>query len=521
MFAASRAVVFPRSAPIKRRPRNPCRVRRRCLDIRPVKPELMWRPLEFSLAVQFLHRTLILFVSQGIDGVDAAGFDGGLDAEDHAHGDGDTEGDDDGGGGDDGFPFGGAGDEPGEEEAEGNTQESTADGDEDGFGEELADDIEAASADGAADADFAGAFHDGGEDDVHDADAADEEGNGGDGDHDVGKDGLGALLLGEEGGGDGDAEILHPMVSGVEDGGDDLGGFDAIGVGAEAEVDAVEVVFHAAALVPETVLEGVEGDVDDVVDVEHGWAVVLGAGHDLFAEDADDFHPGIVDLDELADGGSVAEEVDFGAFTEDADGGARGVVGLIEELAFGEVEAVDDGVGGLDAIEFGDIAGGFGEDAGGVKGFAGGEGFEGFDVGFEDADVAVGEAWGGAAALLEFLLAGGGAGFDEDVADAELLDEAEGFLAGAGTDGEHADDAADAEDDTEGGEQGTGLLGAEVGAGRADVGEKDHWGPPGGEKAAALRAAGKLKHAPPLRRRKTRAIGRGPSWRRSVERSEE
>ena len=148
-------------------------------------------------------------------------------------------------------------------------------------------------------------------------------------------------------------------------------------------------------------------------------------------QDADHFQPGIVDLDELADGGAVAEEVDLGAFAEDADGGAGGVVGLVEELAFGEVQAVDDAVGGLDAVEFGDVAGGLGQDARGMQGAAGGEGFEGFDVGFEDADVAVGESGGGAAALLEFLLAGGGAGFDEDVADAELLDEAEGFLAGA------------------------------------------------------------------------------------------
>ena len=135
---------------------------------------------------------------------------------------------------------------------------------------------------------------------------------------------------------------------------------------------------------------------------------------------------------------------------------------------------MDDGVGGLDAVELGDVAGGLGEDARGVQGAAGGEGLEGFDVGFEDADVAGGEAGGGAAALLEFLLAGGGAGFDEDVADAKLLDEAEGFLAGAGADGEHADDAADAEDDAEGGEQGAGLLGAQVGDGLAEVGEKDH-----------------------------------------------
>src|SRR5450759_665234 len=119
-----------------------------------------------------------LFVSQGIDGVDAAGLDGGGDDEDHSDGDRDAEGDDHGGGGDDGFPLGGAGDEPGEEEAEGNAQESAADGDEDGLGEKLADDNEPATADGAADADFEGTFHDGGEDDVNDADAAKEEGEG-------------------------------------------------------------------------------------------------------------------------------------------------------------------------------------------------------------------------------------------------------------------------------------------------------------------------------------------------------
>ena len=85
-----------------------------------------------------------------------------------------------------------------------------------------------------------------------------------------------------------------------------------------------------------------------------------------------------------------------------------GVVGGVEELDFGEVEAVNDAVGGLDAIEFGDIAGGLGKDAGGVQGFAGGEGLQGFDVGFEDTDIAVGETWGRAAALLELLLAGGG-----------------------------------------------------------------------------------------------------------------
>ena len=42
-----------------------------------------------------------------------------------------------------------------------------------GLDEELGDDVQAGGAQGAADADFAGAFGDGGEHDVHDADAAD------------------------------------------------------------------------------------------------------------------------------------------------------------------------------------------------------------------------------------------------------------------------------------------------------------------------------------------------------------
>src|ERR1035441_1711043 len=82
-----------------------------------------------------------LLVSQGVDGVDAAGRDGGGDAEDDADGDRDAESDHHGGGSDDRLPFGGAGDQPGEEESEGNAQETAADGDEDGFGEELANDI--------------------------------------------------------------------------------------------------------------------------------------------------------------------------------------------------------------------------------------------------------------------------------------------------------------------------------------------------------------------------------------------
>src|ERR1019366_4204348 len=131
------------------------------------------------------------------------------------------------------------------------------------------------------------------------------------------------------------------------------------------------------------------------------------------------------------------------------------------------------------------------------------------------------ETWGRAAALLEFLLAGGGAGIDQDVADAELFNEAEGFLAGAGADGEHADDTADAEDDAEGSEESAGLLGAQVGDGLAEVGEEDHRELAGGvpfgsacptfEKRITKELTDDEKRSSVPRM--VRVIGRGPSWR--------
>ncbi len=110
--------------------------------------------------------------------------------------------------------------------------------------EELADDVETAGSDGAANADFARALHDGGEHDVHDADTTDQERDGRDGHHYIGEDCLGALLLRQERGGNGDGEILDVVVGGIEDGGHDLGNFDAVGVRTKADFDAIEIIFH-------------------------------------------------------------------------------------------------------------------------------------------------------------------------------------------------------------------------------------------------------------------------------------
>ena len=144
-------------------------------------------------------------------------------------------------------------------------------------------------------------------------------------------------------------EILDVVVSGIQNGRDNLCDFDAVGIGFEAKLDAVEIVLEVVGLVPVAVLERVERDIDDVVDILHGSARTLGTGHDLFLQYADDLQPGVVHFDEFAESGIVAKQVDLGAFAEHADGGASGVVGFVEEAAFGQMQTMDDGVCGAHA----------------------------------------------------------------------------------------------------------------------------------------------------------------------------
>jgi hypothetical protein len=132
---------------------------------------------------------------------------------------------------------------------------------------------------------------------------------------------------------------------------------------------------------------------------------------------------------------------------------------------------VDRRVGGIDSVQLRDIVSGLGQHAGGMHGAAGGELVQVFDIGFQDADIAIGKAGRSPAPLLQLGLAGGGTRLDEKIANAQLLDEAQRFLLRAGPDGEHADHRADAEHDTERGQQRARLLRAQVVHGLPHVGE--------------------------------------------------
>ena len=129
-------------------------------------------PFSARSAVGGLRKRRRLFVPEGFYGVEVRGADGRVEAEDdayrHAYAEGEDkrpEGDDGGHSGEERYDLGG-------EDAYGDADEAADGREDDGLDEELADYLRAAGAYGSADADLAGAFGDGGEHDVHDADAA-------------------------------------------------------------------------------------------------------------------------------------------------------------------------------------------------------------------------------------------------------------------------------------------------------------------------------------------------------------
>src|SRR4051812_48225923 len=90
------------------------------------------------------------------------------------------------------------------------------------------------------------------------------------------------------------------------------------------------------------------------------------------------------------------------------------------------------------------------------------EHLDGVDVRAEDADVAVVQSLRGLTAFEKLVAIHSLTGVDQDVADAELLDETQRLLARAGADGEHPDDRADAEDDAQRCQYGARLLRTQI-----------------------------------------------------------
>ena len=94
------------------------------------------------------------------------------------------------------------------------------------------------------------------------------------------------------------------------------------------------------------------------------------------------------------------------------------------------------------------------------------------DVRLDDAQVLERQAGRELADLLQRLVVGRLARLDDQVADAELLDEGHHFLLRAGADRQHRDDRGDAEDHPEHRQQRTQLVRAQVLEAEAQLGQE-------------------------------------------------
>src|ERR1051326_4284361 len=199
-----------------------------------------------------------------------------------------------------------------EQIAAGDADAAAEAGKDDRFDEELQQDVAAPRADGLSDADLARPLRHRDEHDVHDADAADEQGDADDRSHDHGGGGerfgdhLQDLFLREH------AEVVFLIFFQVVACAEDLLGliFDEVEVGAAAHLEGEDEALHVLAAPDRG--GGAEGDENDVV-------AVLPEGAAFLLHDADDGEAVAVDLDETAD--RIGAELEFlrDGLSDDAD----------------------------------------------------------------------------------------------------------------------------------------------------------------------------------------------------------
>src|ERR1041385_3092719 len=330
-------------------------------------------------------------------------------------------------------PAGVRGDDLREQDADDDAGHAAEQRDRERLDHELRADVDAARADGAADADLARPLHHRGQHDVHDADAADEERDPGDRAHDDVEDRLRLPPLRQQRLGDHDLVVVRAAVQPVEQRADQLRRRPRRHavlhlhhelVDRRVERVAVELPHRRRHRKPDLLVR----------------AVAL--------EDADDFQPDVVDLDLPADGGTVAEEIAADGRPDDADLRVIGLVAPVEEAPLGDRHVGDRGVVGGKAEDFA------------LRLAAGRENFVSLDLDARQHALDVRHGLGDGLAVaqrdaerllaqllpvlrLHFLR------LDDDVLQAEAADRFERFLLAARADRQHGDHGADAEDHAE------------------------------------------------------------------------
>lgn len=121
-----------------------------------------------------------MITTQRVDGVFAGGFDGGVKAKDSADDERNVEGGKDDLEAEEWREGSDDGDEEGADIAKSKTGKAADEREDESLEEKLQEDIGVGGANGFTNTDFVGAFSDGYEHNIHDADAADKQGNAGD-----------------------------------------------------------------------------------------------------------------------------------------------------------------------------------------------------------------------------------------------------------------------------------------------------------------------------------------------------
>ena len=114
-------------------------------------------------------------------------------------------------------------------------------------------------------------------------------------------------MLGEEFCGDDNAEVARVVMRGIQDAANHLGIRGAGIGGSEMQVHAVDLVFHLALRILETITDGIQRRINQIVHVFGADSGDFTLRSHLRRHNANDVAPLVIQFDVLADGGRSAE----------------------------------------------------------------------------------------------------------------------------------------------------------------------------------------------------------------------
>ena len=271
---------------------------------------------------------------------------------------------------------------------------------------------------------------------------------------------------------------------GIQDPAHDVGRVNAVGGGFEAKVDAVNLVPRIAVGVFQAVDGGVQGNVDETIEVLDGDSRDLGWGTHLRPDNANHVEPLLIDFQILAHGFG-SEQAGPRALAQHADRRGPGILVRIEEPSLDDSEPGNLLVFRVHAVNDRHILLRFGDEFCGREAFSRRRGHGAADICADHAIVLKGQPGRELvkhprlqrrhpelANLLVRLPFEGFLSFYDQVPHAQLFDERHHLLLRPGADRKHGDHSRDAENHPQHGGQGPELVEQQIFEAQAKVGQE-------------------------------------------------